>query len=145
MHDCADNSLLPHFVTSVTWPSFAARVRPHLQKMAAGSDGCYSADDIEQAITSGRMHLWLVLDGNDIACALVTEIVNYPRCRAMRCVGVVGHRPLRWMPMLASVERAAALHFGCTRFEALHQPGHERLLITGGWRVHHILSVKDLV
>jgi hypothetical protein len=90
------------------------------------------------------MQLWLALDGAEIACALLTDIAVYPRMRTMRCIGVVGHRPRRWMHLLAAVERAAAQNFGCQRMEALHAPGHERLLKTGGWRLYHFWSEKVL-
>lgn len=144
MFDGLDTSVLPLYVHPADFHRWAERVRPMLACMAAGSGGCYLAEDIAAAISAGRMQLWLALDGTDIACTMVTEIVAYPRLRAMRCVGVVGHRPLRWMHMLEDVERAARDCFGCTRFQALVQPGHERLLRTGGWRLFHSLWEKPL-
>ena len=144
MFDGIDRTVLPFFAGGEAWPKFAQRLRPHLEKMADGSGGRFLADDIAVAIERGTMQMWLALDGTDIACALITEVVNYPRLRAMRCVGVVGHRPRRWMHLMANVEAAAKEHFGCDRMEACHQPGHERLLRTGGWRVWHFMSEKPL-
>jgi hypothetical protein len=144
MFDGIDPEVRPFFVSAETWPAFSTRVRPHLEKMAEGSGGRFAASDVGQFIVTGRMQMWLALDGAEIACAMVTEIVQYPRLRAMRCVGVVGSRPRRWLHLLSSVEQAARDHFGCQKMEALHQFGHERLLRTGGWQPFHILSEKTL-
>lgn len=144
MFDGLDQSVVPFYVGAEAWPMFAERLRPHIKKMADGSDGRYLAEDITALIAWGHMQVWLALDGADIACMMVTEVVKYPRCSAMRCIGVVGHRPRRWMHLMSTVEVAAKEHFGCSRMEALHQPGHERLLTTGGWKVFHYLSEKPL-
>ena len=144
LFDGLDNTVRIFLLGADTWPSFAERVRPHIAKMADGSGGRFEARDIERAVTSGRMHLWVIMDGLDLACVVVTELHDYPRSRAMRYIGVSGRRPLRWMHLQANIEAAAKLHFGCDRMEALHQPGHERLLRTPGWRQWHILSEKML-
>lgn len=112
--------------------------------MAAGSGGRYEAVDIVDAIIHARMQLWVVMEGNAILGVLTTEIIQYPRLRAMRGIGVVGHRSRRWMHLLANIEHAAKTHFGCDRGEMLHAPGDDRLLTTGGWRQWHILSEKVL-
>lgn len=144
MFDGLDTTVTPLFIGADAWPAFAERVQPHLAKMAAGSGGRYEAQDIECGITSGRMQLWLALEGMAILCALVTEIIAYPRIQVMRCVGIVGHRPRRWMHLLSSVEHCARRNFGCARMEALVQPGHDRLLTTDGWEVWHVLLEKSL-
>ena len=113
--------------------------------MAEGSGGRYLAEDIAAALATGRMQLWLAIDRATIACVMVTELVDYPRVRAMRCIGIAGRHPLRWMHLLGAVERAARDCFGCLLFEALVQPGHERLLQTGGWVLFHSLWQKALV
>jgi hypothetical protein len=144
MFDGLDQSLLPLYVAPADWPVFAERLRPHLAKMAEGSGGRYAAEDLPGLIEGGHFQLWLVLDGADIACALLTQIMQYPRLRALRAVGVVGHRPLRWTQMLSAVEKAARAHFGCVKMEALCNPRHVCLLRTGGWREFHVLLEKDL-
>lgn len=144
MFDGLDHSVQGLYVAPVDLVRWVDRVRPHLEKMAAGSDGCYETVDLLAAIASGEMLLWLVLDGAEIACVMLTQIVQYPRKRAMRCIGISGTRPRRWMPLLADVERASKAHFGCDKMQALHTPRHAALLQTGGWRQFHILSVKDL-
>lgn len=136
--------LHPHYVPPHQFSIWSDRLAPAFARMAAGSHGAYLADDIAECVASGRMQLWLVLDGADIACVMLTEIIRYPRLKAMRCVGIVGHQPRRWMHILADVERASRECFGCGRFEALVQPGHERLLRTGGWSLSHTLYHKAL-
>ena len=134
----------PLFVATADWPRFADRVRPHLDRMARSSGGRYEEDDIAIRLGCGLMHLWLVLDGAEIVCVMVTELVQYPRLRALRIVGLVGYRPRRWMHLLGLVEHSAKVNFGCAKMECLHSIGHERLLRTGGWRLFHALAEKDL-
>jgi hypothetical protein len=112
--------------------------------MAEGSGARYEAADIFAALAANRMQMWIAVDGAEIVCVMLTEIINYPRFRAMRCIGVVGHRPRRWLHLMAVVEDAARTHFGCARMEAMHEPGHERLLRTGGWVAFHTLAEKML-
>jgi hypothetical protein len=144
MFDGIDTTVQLFYVGRESWPAFAERVRPHLEKMADGSGGRFDADDIHAAISVGRMQLWLVLFGSEILCAIVTEIIEYPQLRALRMVGIVGRNSRRWVDLLAKMECAARTVFGCKMMEALHQPGHERLLVTDGWRTYHILSDKTL-
>jgi len=144
MFDGADTTVMPFFVGADAWPTFAERVKPHLARMASGSGGRYEVYDLMHAITSGQMQLWLALEGADILCAMMTQLIVYPRMRALRCIGVVGHRPRRWMHLLERVEQCAREHMGCAVMESLHQPGHERLLRTGGWVSWHVLSEKRL-
>lgn len=131
-------------VAPALWGSFAGAVMPHLQKMADGSGGRYLLGDMISAVITCRMQLWLAMDGPEILVALLTEVIQYPQIRTLRCVGVVGHKPRRWMHLMSFIEDFARNVLQCDRMEALHTPGHERLLRTGGWRVFHILSEKAL-
>jgi len=118
-------------------------VRPHLQKMADGSGGRYLEEDIEADIKSGHFQLWIVIDGAEITCVTITQIMEYPRLRALRVVGLVGHRPRRWMHFMGHLELTAKQHFGCDRIEAMTQPRHIALL-PRDWNVFHVLSEKVL-
>ena len=143
MLDGVDSAVQIVFVGPPMWPAFCDRVRPHLEKMASRSDGRFLPEDIADAIACGKFQLWLALEGSDILCAFVTEVIQYPRRRAMRGIGIVGHKPRKWLHLVPKIEFAAKNLFGCDLAEALHTPGHERVL-GEGWRIFHHLSEKPL-
>lgn len=132
------------FVAPEDLVHWAVRVRPHLDRMAAGSGGRYLGADLLVELAAGRMQLWVALDGAEIVAVMLTQIIPYPRRRALRCIGIVGSRPRRWVHLMVDVERMAKASFGCDLMEALHQPGHERLLRTPGWRPWHAMAEKAL-
>lgn len=144
MFDGLDGGPQVLFIAPADLVRWAAHVRPHLEKMAAGSGGRYQTCDLFAALAAGDMFLWVVVDGMQIICVLMTQIMQYPRRRAMRCIGVVGHRPRRWVHLLAPVEQESRDRFGCDVMEALHPARLARLLVTGGWREFHVLSEKRL-
>lgn len=142
MFDGIDSTVQPLFVAPEHLSVWASRVRPHIDKMAAGSAGRYEGTDILTAIAAGRMQLWVALGGADLLCVLVTEVHTYPRLRALRLIGLSGHRPRLWAHLLGSVEQAAARHFGCTRMEAVHIPRFGAIL--PGYRTTHWFSEKAI-
>lgn len=144
MFDGNDTTVSAVYVNPDLWPKFASRLLPNIEKMAANSGGRYDTTDILACIWQQKMQAWVAMEGASILCLMLTEIINYPQCRALRCVAIVGHRPRRWMYLLEHIEMIARTHLGCTLMEALHTPGHERLLKTGGWQPFHILSEKQL-
>ena len=128
------------------WPDCRFVIKPALQRMADGSGGRFLVEDIEAALADGRMQVWC-LDSTDAGtpdCVLVTEVVSYPRLRAFRLIGFVGHHPRRWLHWLAWLEDVARRDFKCDRMEAFAPPGDERMLTTGGWTTWHILTEKRL-
>lgn len=90
------------------------------------------------------MRVWLAIEGEEIGCVLVTQVIDYPQARAMRCIGLVGQQPRRWLRLLHYVEMLSVTMFGCDRIEALHPPDKDRLMTTGNWSTFHILSEKRL-
>lgn len=125
------------------WPNVCERVRPHFQRMADGSGGRYLLEDVEDGMFSGRMGVWLIFDGSELAAVIATEIVAYPRMKVMRYVGVSGHRPGRWFHLQSYIEEAAR-NLGCQRMETLHSPVHQKLTRVCGYRPWHCMSEKDL-
>lgn len=144
MFDGLDSTVRPIYVAPTDVFRWAGKIAPALLRMAEGSGGRYLAPDIAASLCAGRMQLWLALDGTDIGCVLVTEIVEYPRLRAMRCVGMVGHRPRRWWHLLHELENAARSAFGCQKMEAFVPSGLERMLVTDDWQIFHTLWEKPL-
>jgi hypothetical protein len=84
-----------------TW---VQRVAPHICKMAMSTEGRYEPIDIWEAVEAGQMQLWIILAGSDMACVFVTSIVLYPRAKALRFMGCVGHGFRRWIKFLPVVE-----------------------------------------
>ena len=125
-----------------TLPAADARVRPHIEKMAAGSSGRYLADDIFAGIASGQFQLWVVLRGHDLLCVLVTSIETFPQIREMRMIGVSGRDYKAWIPLFPELETIAREHFGCARIAALHLPRFRHAL--PGYLTTHWLSEKAL-
>lgn len=142
MFDGLDQSVQPFLVEPMQLAAWAVRVRPHLEKMAEGSRGRYDATDILTAVAAGRMQLWLALHGAELLCVMVTQIENYPRCRAIRLIGLVGSRPRVWRGLLAGVEAAAKTNFGCQIAEAWHIPRFKAIL--PGYETTHWFSEKAL-
>lgn len=142
MFDGLDHAIQPFFVKPEQLMVWAGRVRPHIEKMAEGSRGRYLASDILVAIAAGRMQLWLALSGPEILCVMLTEIREYPRARALRIIGLVGHDHKKWRHLLSVVELAAKNNFGCTIMEASAPPRFGVLL--PGYRSSHTLGEKPL-
>lgn len=142
MFDGVDQSVSLTFVSPVQLTAWAAHVRPHIEKMADGSGGRYLATDILAAIAAGRMQLWVIMAGAAVMCVFVTEVIVYPRKRALRFVGLVGNSPRKWRHLVAAVEASARRDFGCDMMEAVHLPRFATLL--PGYRMTHWLSEKPL-
>lgn len=142
MFDGLDASVELLFVAPVDLITWVNQIRPHITKMAEGSGGRFLAADLFAALAAGRMLLWIVLEGADIRCVLVGEIITYPQLRALRLTGLVGNQMRKWRKLLALVEDQARSKFGCTMMESFHQPRH--YLFSPGYRTTHWLSEKRL-
>lgn len=142
MFDGLDNSVSALFVAPDDLLSWASRIRPHITKMAEGSGGRYETSDLFAALASGQMLLWVALEGSEIRCVMIGQIMPYPRARVLRLTGLVGHRPGKWKSLLPSIERQARDKFGCTMMESVHQPRHIAFL--PGYKTTHWLSETPL-
>jgi hypothetical protein len=142
MFDGADPGVQVLFVAPRDLLTWADRIRPHLEKMAQGSNGRYEASDLYADLAGGRMLLWVTLEGSEIRCVLLGQIMDYPRVKALRLTGLVGTHPYRWRRLLSLVEDQARHQFGCAMIESLHQPRHIAFL--PGYRTTHWLSEKPL-
>lgn len=142
MFDGLDSAVRLLFVGPDDLLAWVNQIRPHIVKMADSSNGRFVTGDIFAALASARMLLWIVLEGSQVRCVLVGEIVAYPRLKALRLVGLVGHQPNKWRKLLALIEIQAKDKFGCSMMESFHQPRH--FLFSPGYTTTHWLSEKVL-
>jgi len=140
--DGLDHGVRVLFIAPVDLLVWADRIRPHLSKMADGSSGCYETQDLFVEIASGRMLLWVALEGAELRCVMMGQIMVFPRKRVLRLTGIVGNNPLRWRGLLGLIEDQAKRQFNCSMMQSLHQPRHGILL--RGYDTTHWLSEKSL-
>ena len=118
------------------------RVSPHLRRMAAGSGGRFSAQDIADAIVQRDMQLWIILNGPEICAAVVTSIVVYPQAKALRFMGCVGQGWRDWIHLRDEIEdwgrrQGATIAEGWVPHEKW---GH----MFPGYELDHMMLVKVL-
>lgn len=142
MFDGVDPGVQPLYVAPDQLATWASRVRPYMDKMAAGSGGRYHGEDLLQAVAAGRMQLWIALRGSDLLCAMLTEIHRYPRATALRMIGLVGSRPREWRGLLRKVEATSRDILGCDLIEAFHLPRFA--VILPGYKTTHWFGEKRL-
>ena len=118
------------------------RVLPHLAQMAESSSGRFLPSDIVAAVVRNSMQMWLILDGANIACCFITEIITYPRAQALRFVGCVGRGWRDWIHLRDEVEEWGRMN-GCTISEAMVMSPKWRHLFDG-YEIDHIRLARAL-
>lgn len=142
MFDGLDQTVQALFVAPRDLLAWAARIRPHIEKMAEKFGGRYEPSDLFAAMADGRILLWVALEGAQIRCVMIGEIMNYPRMRALRITGLVGNSPRKWKHLLPAVEDQARRQFGCSMMEA--SPQRKHMTIMPGYSETHLLCEKRL-
>jgi hypothetical protein len=102
------------------------------------SNGKYEAVDILRALLRGDMQLWGAVGDEKIEAIAIGEIVNYPRIKIYRMLGVTGEGMNEWINHIHGIENWARAQ-GCQDFEAVARPGWEKMMKDKGWRKTHII------
>lgn len=118
-------------------------LRSYLDRMADGSNGRMTADDMARLIVEDRMQAWAVMRGSEIMSLTTTEIVQYPRLRSIRFVACVGRSWREWGRLIADIEEWGRSR-GCTRSEAFALPKWRHILTPAGYEVGHMIFEKVL-
>ncbi len=99
-----------------------SRCRPWIEAALPYCYGTHTIEDVERQIAEGRLQFW-----PGMRCAVVTEIVEYPRLKALNFFLIGGELDellTQMHPVI--VEWAKAL--GCTRVASTGRKGWERVL-----------------
>lgn len=125
---------------------------PHRGWIEAALTYCYGThtiEDVERQIVEGRLQFW---PGE--RCAVVTEIVDYPRLRALNFFLVGGDptspdglRGAGLTELLEKMEPAIvewAKELGCTRVAQTGRKGWGRVLAPLGYQTALSVMIKDL-
>jgi hypothetical protein len=73
------------------------------------------------------MQLVAVYDDSEMIAAFTTEVVSYPRARALRVVHLGGERFAEWMEAATNLLEVGARNVGASVIEMYGRPGWERM------------------
>jgi len=99
-----DISLVPAEYVLQEW----SRVRGYLEPAIARSKGRWTMEHLCGACCSGRAHLWVAFDGDEVYGALTTELTYYPARKVLAMHFIGGKEFDLWYPeMLETISRFA--------------------------------------
>lgn len=104
--------------------------------------GQWEPEDLIEQIRNRDRQLWLVTDGDDVLCALLTSVLA-DRLKTVLLSHCVGAGLGRWCQMFGIIE-AWARDIGAKRIEAITRPGWERVLKGAGLKKTHVVLEKRL-
>lgn len=121
------------------WPlaqQFKA-TRGELERALAYAGGTHTLDDIWQGVIEGRFQLWTAPHS-----VMVTEVLEYPRCRALHYFLAAGK--MDELEALYPAVLAWGKSVGCTRASLAGRPGWARsFLAADGWKANHVVMTKE--
>jgi hypothetical protein len=103
------------------------------------SSGRMTAEDVFTDVSRGTKQLWLGAD-TKINVVVVTEVIQWPRKRALSIVLATGKDRDDWLQHMDTLEDFARSH-DCDFLETWARPGWEKIL---GWKKTHVLLEKRL-
>ena len=122
------------------WP----HARPHIEAGLFYGRGEYEPEDILADLRQSRMQLWCVMAPYAMPGAIVTQIIPYPRKRAMRLVACGGERLREWLPLANEEITAYARRRDVDFIETYGRPGWVRALAGIGFEYGYTTAIKEL-
>ena len=130
--------VLPKYV-HIIWDE----VKPLIDKALDKSDELYKSSDYLDLILKGVCALWIGIDDNEIRSALVCEVVQLPRTKALEIhvwATKSGYDFEPWMKHFDSIEDFGRDH-GCTIIEVTVRKGLAKKL---NWKHNYSLLTKNI-
>jgi len=114
------------------------RCKPWIEAALEYSLGTHTIEDVEAGIESGLFQFW---SGKN--CALVTEVVTYPRLKAMNYF-LLGGDLDELVNEIEPALTAWAKSIGCDRVFGVGRKGFERAFRKSGFSPAWYVIVKDI-
>lgn len=127
-------------VLDVIWP----QVVPILEKAEKWFVEYYTIEDVLECCRCGDLQLWVAVDEKRKIFAVgCTSIVEFPRCRVLRCALLAGRGVKEVLACLREIEDWAAM-LGCTRSEIVGRLPFRRLTAPIGYTERGVMMVKTI-
>lgn len=114
-----------------------AKYRSQIEAALKHGGGTHTFEDVVQMLYEGRAQAWV--NGDSIA---ITEIVYFPRKRALHCF-LAGGNMREIIEMMPSAAQFGADH-GCTDFTIAGRRGWQRVLRRYGWSPRMMVMGWDI-
>lgn len=111
------------------WPACIAHIDAALEYAGGEMD----ASDVLNLVLRGLFTLWTVIEDQTIVAAATSEIVTYPKCKALRVVTLGGSGINRWFAALDREWEREARRQDCIRIEAVGRKGWGRAVKAYGY------------
>ena len=106
----------------------------HIKKATDYTYGRYEEIDVLHGCVTNKFHLWIVYsDGPEYIGAAITEVLDYPRKKALSVVFLSGDNFSEWMPEIDKKFVEFAKVLDCDFVEACGRAGWERKVKKLGW------------
>ncbi len=126
------------FVDSL-WPE----VEPLIAKGLKKSRGEYLPEDIYLALKKEYQHLLVTVENDVIIGACITEVIQYPRKKAMHVVLLGGARLNEWFEAVFEVVRQGAENIGADFIQTWGRKGFHKLKDRiGGKHTYDVFTVN---
>jgi hypothetical protein len=109
-------------------------IEGYMQGAAEYTYGRYSVEDIREGVETQDQQLWIAFDGTDIYGAVVTEVNNYPRKRALIMHFTGGKQLNKWKPQMLNVLRRFARDTQCDIIESYGRAGWAKVFENDGFK-----------
>lgn len=118
------------------WPSVSGLIEAALVRA-----GLFNIEDAHSYIADGTWQLWVAYEGQDVTCAALTEIFEFPKEKVLRVTMATGLGRDGWVGRVEMME-GWARSLGCGRVQVLGRPGWEKVL--KDYRKTHVMLEKKL-
>lgn len=139
-------ALVPPAQVPLLAPAFVR----YLEPAARYTYGRYEVSDWLQAAMEDMLQTWVVFekDGDplDPDLVILTEIVSYPRLRALRVVAPGGRKFIAALPAICDTILAGfGIDAGCTRWEGLGRKGWTKVARMYDDEIHDLVFVEGAI
>jgi len=118
-------------------PDVWSKIEEYMQGAADYTYGRFTKEDILAGTLTKPQQLWIAFDEQDnnaIYGAVVTEIIDYPRMRALVMHFTGGKDLPKWKTEMLSLLRRFSKDQGCSIIESYGRPGWEKVFKDDGYR-----------
>ena len=121
--------VLPEHIELI-WP----QIKEYLHGAAEYTFGRYTVDDIKKGLYDKPQHLWIAFEDAEMFGAVVTEIYEYPRMKALVMHFTGGKELPKWKaPMLKLLQKFAKDH-QCDIIESYGRRGWGKVFENDGFK-----------